>query len=216
MARTTTGAGRSWCCTRTAAIKFLNALPEAADITLVDFDTEVRVARYGQADFPRLVERIRNRNADGWTALYDALGVYLDGASDQDGRTILVMYTDGADSRSRLRFDELMELLRASDVTVYAVGLLENTGRMRAELSGRLHQIVEATGGQAFYPAGLKDLDASYEKVLAEIKAQYQLGYSSTNATQDGAWRKVEIKVKRPDLRVRTRKGYFGPYMPGS
>lgn len=197
---------------RSAAIKFLNLLPEAEDITLVDFDTEVRVTRYPQRDFARLVERIRMRKADGWTALYDALGVYLDGASSRDGRTILVMYTDGADSRSQLRFDDLIKLLRASDVTVYAVGLLDNTGRMRAELTMRLQQIAETTGGQAFYPSTLKDLDASYEKVLAEIKAQYQLGYTSTNTTPDGHWRKVDIKVKRPDVKLRSRKGYFAPY----
>jgi Ca-activated chloride channel family protein len=197
---------------RSAAIKFLNMLPEAKDITLVDFDTEVRVTRYPQRDFARLVERIRARKPEGWTALYDALGVYLDGASMQDGRTILVMYTDGADSRSRLRIDELIKMLQASQVTVYAVGLLENTGRLRAELTMRIQQIVEATGGQAFFPTGLKDLDSAYEKVLAEIRAQYQLGYTSTNTAQDGAWRKVEIKVKRPDVKLRTRKGYFAPY----
>ena len=197
---------------RSAAIKFLNMLPEAHDITLVDFDTEVRITRYPQRDFARLVERIRMRKPDGWTALYDALGVYLDGASTQDGRTVLVMYTDGADSRSNLRFDELMKLLQASQVTAYAVGLLDNTGRMRSELMMRLNQIVEATGGQAFFPSALKDLDASYEKVLAEIKAQYQLGYTSTNAAQDGAWRKVEIKVKRPDVKLRSRKGYFATF----
>ncbi len=54
---------------------------------------------------------------------------------------------------------------------------------MRNELRMRLKQMVEATGGQAFFPSALKDLDASYEKVLAEIKAQYQLGYLSTNPT---------------------------------
>jgi Ca-activated chloride channel family protein len=105
-----------------------------------------------------------------------------------------------------------MTLLRASQATVYAVGLVENTGRMRGEVSVRLQQIVDATGGQAFFPTSLKDLDVSYEKVLAEIKAQYQLGYTSTNTAQDGLWRKVEIKVKRPDVKVRTRKGYFAPY----
>jgi VWFA-related protein len=197
---------------RSAAIKFLNMLPEAEDITLVDFDTEVRVTRYPQRDFARLVERIRMRKPSGWTALYDALGVYLDGASAQDGRTVLVMYTDGADSRSELRFDELMKLIQASHVTIYAVGLLERTGRMRTELTMRLNQIVEATGGQAFFPSALKDLDTSYEKVVSEIKAQYQLGYTSTNTLQDGTWRKVEIKVKRPDVRLRTRKGYFATY----
>ncbi len=197
---------------RSAAIRFLNMVPEAEDITLVDFDTEVRITRYPQRDFARLVERIRMRKPEGWTALYDALGVYLDGASRQSGRTILVMYTDGADSRSRLRLGELMDLLKASHVTVYAVGLVQRTGRMRSEVTMRLQQMVHATGGQAFFPSSLDDLDESYEQVLAEITAQYQLGYTSTNAALDGNWREVEIKVLRPDVKLRSRKGYFAPY----
>jgi VWFA-related protein len=199
---------------RSAAIKFLNLLPQSEDITLVDFDTQVRVTRYPQRDFARVVERIRGRKPEGWTALYDALGVYLDGAADQDGRPVLVMYTDGADSRSNLTWTDTLNLLKASHATVYAVGLVENTGSARHELRMKLQQITEATGGQAFFPSVLKDLDKTYEKVLAEIKAQYHLGYASTNLATDGAWRKVEIKVKRPDVRIRTRKGYFGPFKP--
>jgi Ca-activated chloride channel family protein len=198
---------------RSAAIKFLNTLSDAEDMTLVDFDTEVRVARYGQQDFPRMVERIRSRKPDGWTALYDALGVYLDGASDDEGRTILLLYTDGGDTRSTIGFGDLMTLIRASDVTVYAVGFLNNqSSAVRAEQRARLHQIAEATGGEAFFPTTMKDVEAAYEKVVAQIRAQYSLGYTSTNTKQDGQWRKVEIKVKRPDIRIQSRKGYFAPY----
>jgi Ca-activated chloride channel family protein len=197
---------------RGAAIKFLNLLPTAEDITLVDFDTEVRVTRYPQRDFARLVERIRMRKPEGWTALYDALGVYLDGADQQSGRSILVMYTDGADSRSTMNFSNVMELLKASQTTVYAVGLLENTGSYRNELRMRLQQMVDATGGQAFFPYALKELDSAYEKVLAEIKAQYHLGYLPSNLAQDGTWRRVDIKLKRSDLKLRTRKGYFAAF----
>ncbi len=197
-----------------AAIKFLNMLPEAQDITLVDFDTQVRITRYPQRDFPRLVERIRQRKADGWTALYDALGTYLDGADRQDGRKVMVMYTDGADSRSALSMSETLTLLKASNVTVYAIGLVENTGSARAQLQMTLRQLVETTGGQAFFPMAMKEVDSAYEKVLAEIKGQYHLGYLSSNAERDGKWRKVDIKLKRADLRVRSRKGYFAPYKP--
>ena len=112
--------------TKTAAIKFLNTLTDAADITVVDFDTEVRVARYSQNEFPRVVERIRQKKASGWTALYDAIGVYLDGAAGQDGRKIMLLYTDGGDTRSSLSRSELMDLLKASDATVYAIGALEH------------------------------------------------------------------------------------------
>lgn len=195
-----------------AAIKFLNMLPSAEDITLVDFDTEVRITRYPQRDFARLVERIRQRKAGGWTALYDALGTYLDGADSQDGRKVMVMYTDGADSRSAMSLPETVTLLRASQVTVYAIGLMENTGSARMRLQRTLRQLAETTGGQAFFPAAMKDVESAYDEVLAEIRGQYHLGYLSTNAATDGKWRKVEIKVRRPDLKVRSRKGYFGPY----
>jgi len=197
-----------------AAIKFLNMLPAAQDITLVDFDTQVRITRYPQRDFARLVERIRQRKPDGFTALYDALGTYLDGADSQDGRKILVMYTDGGDTRSALSLAETVTLLKASQVTVYAIGLVEHTGSARHTLQMTLRQLAETTGGQAFFPAAMKDVESAYDKVLAEIRGQYHLGYLSTNTVKDGAWRKVEIRVTRPDLRVRSRKGYFGPYKP--
>ena len=197
-----------------AAIKFLNMLPAAEDITLVDFDTQVRITQYPQRDFARLVERIRQRKADGLTALYDALGMYLDGADSEDGRKIMVMYTDGGDTRSSLSLSETIDLLKASNATVYAIGLIDNTGSYRAQLQMTLQRLAETTGGQAFFPTAMKDVESAYEKVLAEIKGQYHLGYQSTNTATDGAWRKVEIKVKRPDVRVRSRKGYFGPYKP--
>jgi Ca-activated chloride channel homolog len=199
---------------RSAAVKFLNTLSEAKDMTLVDFDTEVRVAKYGQKDFPRMVERIRGRTPDGETALYDAMGVYLDGASEDDGRKILVLYTDGGDTHSTISFGDLMTLIRASDVTVYSVGFLEHS-RGRIEERAHLMQIAEATGGQAFFPTTMKDIEVSYDKVVAQIRAQYSLAYTSTNTKQDGAWRKVEIRGTRPDLKgskILARRGYFAPY----
>ena len=201
---------------RTAAIKFLNALPEAEDITLVDFDTEVRLAKYGQHDFPLIVERIRNRKPDGLTALYDALGQYVNEADADQGRKVLVMLSDGGDTRSALGFTDVMTLLRGSDVTVYPIGLMQNQPQsIRATQQLRLGQIAEESGGEAFFPLSMKDIEAAYERILIQVRAQYTLGYVSTNTTPDGRWRKVEIKVRRPDLkgaRVQTRKGYFGPF----
>jgi Ca-activated chloride channel homolog len=203
---------------RGAAIKFLNALQEARDYTLVDFDTEVRIARYSQSEFSRLVERIRSRKAEGNTALWDATGVYLDGASGQDGRKILVLYTDGGDNASSLSFNDLINLLKASDVTVHAIGFLEHQpGAVQLDLRARLQRMAEVTGGQAFFPLSMRDLDGVYGKVAAEIDAQYSMGYVSTNTRTDGTWRKVEVRVARPglkDVRVRTRQGYFAPLKP--
>jgi len=203
---------------RSAAIKFLKTVDWAEDITLVDFDTEVRMALYPQSDFARLVERVRSRKAEGYTALYDAIGVYLDGARLQQGRKVLVIYTDGGDNSSNITFSETLSLLKASDVTVYSIGFLEHQpgGTLRDQRM-QLQQIAEVTGGQFLLPTSIKDLEAAYEKVSREIAAQYTLGYVSSNERADGSWRKIEIKVKRPDpkdVRIRARKGYFGPYKP--
>jgi VWFA-related protein len=204
---------------RTAAIRFLDALQDASDYTLVEFDTRVRVARFSQSEFSRLIERIRSRKSEGrMTALWDATGVYLDGAADQEGRKILVLYTDGGDNGSSITFGDLINLLKASDVTAHVVGFLENQSPgVRIDQQTRLRQIAEVTGGQVFFPLSVKDLDGVYAKIAAEIDAQYSMGYVSTSAKTDGAWRKVEIRVIRPDLKgvkVRARQGYFAPLKP--
>jgi Ca-activated chloride channel family protein len=201
---------------KTASIKFLNRLVDAVDITVVDFDTEVRVARYSQNEFARVVERIRQKKASGFTALYDAIGVYLDGAAGQDGRKVMLLYTDGGDTTSAMTFHDLIDLLKASDVTVYAIGELEHQPQsVKTDQRMKLQQIAEVTGGEAFFPTSVKEIDSVYDKVVAQVRAQYTLGYHSTNEKTDGAWRKVDVKVLRKDLRVRARKGYFGPYKGG-
>ncbi len=200
---------------RTAAIKFLNQNEHAQDVTLVDFDTEVRVARYHVDDYPRLIERIRRRKPDGWTALYDAMGVYLDGASSQDGQKILVAYTDGGDTRSAINAGEVADLLKASDVTMYFIGYLEHqSSSVRNNARMEMMRFSALTGGQAFFPTSLKELDAMYERIQREIAARYTLGYTSSDERADGAWRPVEIKLKRPDLKaakLRTRHGLLRP-----
>jgi Ca-activated chloride channel homolog len=202
---------------RTAAIKFLNTITEAVDITLVDFDTEVRAARFTQQDFPRLVERIRTRKPQGFTAMYDALGVYLDGAAEEDGRSILVIFSDGGDTRSALRFSETLTLLRASDVTIFSVGLLQNQPRgAQLEQRTRLTQLADESGGEAFFPRSMREVDEAYVTIEQQIRGQYTLGYLSSNTARDGRWRKLDVRVKRDGLRgaeVRSRRGYFAPYV---
>ena len=204
---------------KTAAIKFLSTLTYAEDMTLVDFDTEVRVGRYDQADFPRLVERIRNRATAGNTALYDALGVYLDGAFDQDGRKVLLLFTDGADTRSRMRLADTLDLVKASDVTIYAIGFQKNLPTSARPLQRmRLEQLTDITGGRCYFPSDADELDEIYEQISAELDARYSLGYVSNNPRADGLWREVDIKIKksRSDLgrlRVRSRDGYFARFL---
>ncbi len=198
-----------------AAVKFVNTLDQASDVTLVDFDTEVRVARFNPQDYPRLVERIRARRPDGWTALYDAIGVYLNGAQSQDGQKVLVLYTDGGDTRSSLTFHDMLDLCKASDVTVYSIGYIEHQGSNRMQQRSEMERVAQLTGGQAYFPGVAKDLGGVFEKIRQELGARYSLGYLSSDSRADGAWRSVEIKLLRKDLkgvRLRTRSGYFAPY----
>jgi Ca-activated chloride channel homolog len=200
---------------RSAAIRFLNRVPHAEDYTIVDFDTEVRAATYGQNDFARLVERLRGRRPDGWTALYDALAVYLGGTFDQSGQKVLVLFTDGGDTRSQMTFAEALTTLRATDVTVYAIGFLQNQSHFtKNEQRLQLQQIADTTGGEAFFPSSMKDIEKVYDRILEELEGRYLLGYVSSNTRMDGAWRPVQIRLKRSELRgaiVRTRKGYYAP-----
>jgi len=204
---------------KTAAIKFFNTVTYAEDITLVDFDSEVRVGRYSQADFPRLVERIRRSQSDGDTALYDALGVYLDGAFSQDGRKVLLLYTDGADTRSRTKFSEALDLIRASDVTIYAIGFQKYLRSSQRTLQRmRLEQLVDLTGGRSYFPNDVDDLEEIYKKISDELDARYSLGYESNNFATDGTWRDVTVKIvesrkELERLRVKSRKGYFAPFI---
>ena len=87
--------------------------------------------------------------------------------------------------------------------------------RLRMEQQSVLRQISETSGGQVYFPSSAKELDKVYAQVAVEIRSRYTLGYVSSNERTDGAWRKIEIKITRPDakdLRVRARRGYYGPF----
>jgi Ca-activated chloride channel family protein len=144
--------------------------------------------------------------------------VYLDGAFSQDGDKIMVLYTDGGDTRSSMRQMELLDLLKASDVTVYTIGYLRHQGSGRHEQQQILTRFAQTTGGLSFFPTVVKDLDKMYDLILREIASRYSLGYVSLNETKDGAWRDVKIRlVNKPEyknVKIRTRGGYYAPYRP--
>jgi len=203
---------------RSAAIKFMNAVEHARDVTLVDFDTEVRLARYSQDDFPRLIERIRGQKLGGWTAFYDAIEVYLNGMAMEDGQKVLVIYTDGGDTRSRISMGQILDLLKFVDVTVYAIGFVNNQpSYARMEQRMKLEQIAAATGGEAYFPGSKDQLAEMYDKILDELNNRYTLGYVSTNTGTPG-YRRVDIQITNPaykSVRIRTRNGYYAPGTAG-
>ena len=115
-------------------------------------------------------------------------------------------------------FTDTMDLVRASDVTVYAIGFQKYIPTSQRHLQRmRLEQLAETTGGRCYFPTDVDDLDEIYEQITEELEARYSIGYVSGNPRTDGKWRKVEIKIKDTGrdlgrLNIRNREGYFAPY----
>jgi VWFA-related protein len=91
------------------------------------------------------------------------------------------------------------------DAAVFAIGLGPNVDR------DTLERIAHASGGQAYFPATVDDLPAQYTRVVEDLRRRYVLSYTSTNSTRDGKWRQVDLKPRREDLSIASRRGYRAP-----
>jgi Ca-activated chloride channel homolog len=196
-----------------AAVKFIDTLEEAADVTLVEFASRVDVGRFSPSSYPQLFARIRQGQLGTRTALYDALARYVETTFTREGQHVLLVYTDGGDSASRLTAADIQRMLRMGRVLVYAIGYLENQSSVeRARQRAVLTQLSRETGGEAFFPSTAKDMDAIYAKIRGEIEARYTLGYVPTDPKQNGRFRKIEVRLRdAPAIggRIRTRSGYI-------
>ena len=197
-----------------AAVRFLESIPRARDLVTIFFDDDIRLSRYNSENQQGLFERIAEAKGGGDTALYDAISVYLSRVQDSSGRKVLVLFTDGEDTRSALTLGEVLELIRSSGVTIYPIAFTGGfgAGSTRALRSKAvLEQMAELTGGAVYTPRSSKDLSGIYTKILQELQAQYVLGYVSDDPTRDGKFRRLKVDVAAKGLRVRHRAGYFGP-----
>lgn len=195
-----------------AVIKFVELVEEAHDVTFVEFDSHVRVGRYAPDNYLRLFERIRKPALGMQTALYDAMAHYLDGVSARGGQHVLVVYTDGEDSASRLRAADVRDRLRSGDVVLYVVGYMEHQrGSARMQQQAVLTQLARETGGDAFFPMSMKQVTLFYDRIRQEIGGRYVLGYVPPGPSARGGFRRVEVRVKgaaEARIKSRARSGY--------
>jgi len=196
-----------------AALKFLTNIPKTESLFIMNFDENIRLSRYSSDDQRLITDRIYEIEPEGWTALYDAVATYLERVYDLDGRKTLVIFSDGVDSRSTLNAGEVLEMVRLSNVTIHAIhfgGSRSDQNRQFEE--GRfLRSLTRETGGSYAQGRSLEQIDELYDKILEELFSQYSLGYVSTNTKRDGKYRKIKVKVDVDDVKVRYRRGYFGP-----
>jgi Ca-activated chloride channel family protein len=148
--------------------------------------------------------------AQGRTAMYDAISNGLSYiAKGHHPRRALVVVGDGGDNASTTTFEQVLKEAQASNAAIYTVGIIDPLEREANP--GLLERLAQATGGEAFFPRHVEDVDDVLRKIADDIRHSYTLGYVSSNSARDAQFRRIRVAVTdsaRKSLRVRTREGY--------
>ncbi|MGA3091337.1 MAG: VWA domain-containing protein [Terriglobales bacterium] len=181
---------------------------------VVNFSQDSYLDQDFTSDIDLLQQALHKVSMQGSTALYDAIvasAIHLKNNTHVD-RKVLLVITDGRDNASQETLQEAMRRLQQKDgPTLYAIGLLGDG--IQAPDSGALRSLADSTGGVAFFPKGLEEVDDITRTVARDIHSQYTIGYKPTNHNQNGAYRVIEVRAQAPGhrkLTVRTRSGYYG------
>jgi Ca-activated chloride channel family protein len=144
------------------------------------------------------------------TRLWDAVDASIAHLETQEGRRVVLVFTDGDDTASKVGLDDVLDRAREKDMMVYAIGLQSDywngQSRVRTRPDRGLRKIAEETGGGFFELTKKDELGPTFTRVAQELHSQYVLGFSP--ATLDGKVHKLEIKVKRSGMTPRGRKSY--------
>src|SRR5262249_22829910 len=134
-----------------------------------------------------------------------------------NSRKAVLLITDGQDNHSRYSFSNVKEFAKEHDVQIYAIGIEDESSTQVTGYSGRgvLEDLANLTGGRAFLPPPISDLENICALIGVDLKNQYVLGYRPVNHSSDGKWRKVQVKINKPGgmpaLSVRAKTGYYAP-----
>jgi VWFA-related protein len=169
----------------------------------VDFTSDIEALKKG-------LERIDSK---GGTAMRDAIRLSIDYLHDKakHDKKVIIVITDGNDNASMVTLDSLKKLAQQDGTLIYAIGLLGEEDKGEAAKAKRdLKALVEATGGQVFYPKEVGDVDPLAHQVARDIRNQYSIWYAPLNENLDGTFRSIRVAVKGPGSPVaRTRTGYW-------
>jgi len=202
-----------------AAVRFVDSLGPGDEVQVVEFGSRVLTLVEFTPNFTDVAKAIRSTTVEGTTALYNAIYISLKDLeaypSNQLDRRAIVVLSDGNDTQSVLRFDDVKEQARKSNIIIYAISLRANAKDLKKKkyknAKYELDMLAEESGGVSYAPEKLDDLSGVYEEILEELKGQYTMGYVSTNTEHDGKWRHLQVLTAEPGTRVRTREGYYAP-----
>lgn len=209
-----------------AALAFVETSNPSDQTFIVNFNDAYYLDTPGDfaANMEDLHAALGKIDSRGGTALYDAVMASLDHLrlGNRDKKVLLVI-TDGEDDASRYQFSDLLKYAQQSNAVIYTIGLLgggDTDTKLFKTLSHEdrhakkiLEQLAQATGGQAYFPRSLDDVDSTCRQVAHDIRNQYTLAYYPTNKNLDGSFRAVRVNAfehgTRKKLIVRTRPGYY-------
>ena len=201
-----------------AAIAFLKTSNPDDEFFLETFADKPKVDEEFTSDVSEIQNRLAYKVAKGSTTLYDAVYLALEKMKQgHNPKKAILLITDGEDTRSRYSLVNVRNAVKESDADLrdrYRQLVYSDFSQGR---SGRsvLEEMTEITGGKAYFPNSVYELEDICTKIAIELKNLYILGYSSTNPSKDGRWRKIKVKLNAPKglptLSVRTKSGYFAP-----
>ena len=206
-----------------AAIGFADRLREQDLASVIDFDNRVEILHDFTNSLDDLTAAIRRTSAGGSTSLYNAIYISLKelakvgtaiSEATEIRRQAIVVLSDGEDTSSLVEFEEVLELAKRSNTVIYAIGLRSQERRTRRgfrEADFVLRQLAQETGGRHFFPDTADELPEIYQLISDELSSQYTLGYASKNPLRDGRYRRIVVRVDRPDVAARTKLGYYAP-----
>jgi Ca-activated chloride channel family protein len=202
-----------------AAQTFLKSGNPEDEYFLTVFANRPEVAADFTTDITKLQSRLIVTAAKGMTAMYDSVYLGLEKLKEgSNPKKALLLITDGEDNRSRYTFNNVKEFVKEQDVQIYGIGIVDDwNSQLGAGKTGRamVEELTELTGGRAFFPDSVYELEDICMKIAVELKNQYVIGYQSTNEAKDGKWRKLRLKVNPPKgiqrLNVRAKQGYYAP-----
>jgi len=205
---------------QTAASNFVHKLKSNDIAQVIDFDSRVEIRQGFTGNQAELDTAISQLAAGGSTSLHNAIYIALKelrkvrAVNEEDvRRQALIVFSDGEDTSSLVSFDEVLDLAKRSETSIYTIALrgsdVQAKGFREAEFVMRT--LAQETGGRSFFPARIDDLNGVYTQIADELASQYTLGYTSANPRRDGAWRRIVVQVSRPNVTPRTKKGYYAP-----
>lgn len=207
-----------------AAIGFAKNLRPQDLASVIDFDSRVEVLQGFTSEMDALDKAIRQTAAGGSTSLYNAIYISLKelkkikAQSDTDvRRQAIVVLSDGEDTSSLITFEEVLDLAKRSETAIYTIGLRSkdpSISRGFKEAEFVLRQLAQETGGRSFFPSAVGELAGVYQQIALELSSQYTLGYTSKNQRRDGLWRRVVVRLNRPNVTARAKQGYYAPGVP--